>query len=106
MSVARKPTVGEARPGGAGAIGQPTVIAASARPATTAPVPSNRCENSGTYDERPRVSTPTTSEPALATLSTRIRNTHSGRTGSLARRSTSTNAVRTTAAAANSPTLV
>ena len=86
-------------------MGHPIVMAASANPATIAPVPSTPCANSGTYDVSPSISTPTTRETAIAAPTTRWRKTHSGSTGSAARRSTRTKAVSTTADPTSSPML-
>src|SRR5918993_1985767 len=92
----RNPTRRYTRPESEAAIGQPSVRAATANPATTAPWPSTPWAYSGTYDVRPMRITPTHSDVAFAPLSIRRRKTHSGRMGSAARDSTYPNTTSST----------
>ena len=69
-------------------IGQPIDSVASANPATTGPRPSTSCTYVGTYEVSPSTIAPTPAAMRLLATSSRRRNTHSGRTGSIAVRST------------------
>src|SRR3954470_14333156 len=76
------------------------------KPARTAPTPTTPCAYVGTYDDRPINTAPM--EVAAMLAETRIRrlNTHGGRIGSAADRSTNANMTIRTAAARNSPMLI
>src|ERR1700761_1639238 len=80
--------------------------AASANPATNAPVPSTPCTYVGTYELSPISSAPTPNVASVPPVSTRLRNTHSGSTGSWVRDSTSTNDTSSAVATTNSTMLV
>lgn len=69
-------------------MGQPMVRVASAKPATSGPVPSTACANVGTYVVRPSSTAPTRVAMTALATSTRRENTHRGSTGSAARRCT------------------
>src|SRR3569833_4742696 len=74
--------------------GQPTVSAASAKPAISAPVPSTPSAYVGTYELSPIMTAPTTTADRLPPVRTRRPKTQSGRIGSAAFRSTRTKAPR------------
>src|SRR5690606_31812990 len=80
-AVHRNPTRRESRPAFEAEIGHPTVTAASANPATSAPTPGTPCAKTGTYVDRARTMTPTSSEIAVETPSTRRRRMARSTTG-------------------------
>ena len=86
-------------------IGHPSVSAATARPETSGVAPAEISRNVGTYDVRPMRAAPTPNEMSEVVTMSRRENSQSGRTGSAARRSMSTNATSSSAATANAPML-
>jgi hypothetical protein len=76
------------------AISTPAITGTSCRPDSVGDAPRTTCWNSGRYVRAPNSAKPTTSPIALVTANTRLRNRLGGSTGSAARRSTSTKAIR------------
>ena len=84
----------------------PSTIGNVRRPDVVAETPSTNCMNVGRNVNAPNIAKPTTNDSTQQTVKTGLANNRIGSTGSVARRSTTTNATNAATDATNSPMII